>query len=308
MSTPYRPYDGKVSSATRIKQYLLLASLFVIPAKLRIRALYEMDSIYNLFTEQSLYRNLGYWKDSPKTLDEACQAMAQLLGEAAIFGSQDHILDVGFGFADQDLFWMEHFSPKRIVGLDVIPSQVAMARTRIAEYQLEDQIELRLGSAVELPFASDSFDKVVALESAFHFITRENFFRETYRVLRPGGRIATVEPIPMPDQKQSWLTDYLQRTIVATPKENMYPRDTYARKLQDAGFARIQVVSIREHVYQPLMRYLSQRINDPDVMQRMNSLIRGLWRGWIAASDRARSTHGIEGQDYILAVADKPGC
>jgi erythromycin 3''-O-methyltransferase len=306
MSTLYCPSDGKVSGTTRLKQYLLLSMLFVLPVNLRVRALYEMDSTHNLFTERSLYRNLGYWKDCPETLDEACQAMAQLLGEAAAFAPQDCVLDVGFGFADQDLFWVRQFSPKHVVGVDIIPSHVAMARRRIAECQLEDRIELRLGSATEIPFQAGSFDKVVALESAPHFITRARFFQEAYRVLRPGGRIATAEPIPLAGGKQSWLADYLQRAVVATPRENMYPRAVYARKLEEAGFENVEVVSIREHVYPPFMRYLDRRIHDPEIVQRVNGLVRGLWRGWLANSQVDSSTQGVEGQDYILAVADKP--
>lgn len=302
-----RPVNDRVSRTTRARQYVLLCSLFILPIKLRVRALYAMDSTYNLFAEQSLFHNLGYWKDHPSTLDEACQAMVMLLGEAAAFGSQDTILDVGFGFGDQDLLWMEHFSPKRIVGLDIMPSHVTLARRRIRERQLADRIELRVGSATELPFKAGNFDKVVALECAFHFATRERFFREAYRVLRPGGRIVTAEPIPMADNKQSWLAQYLQRSIVATPKENLYSRETYAKKLEQAGFQQIRVASIREYVYTPFMRYLSRRISDPEVVQRVNPLVRQMWKGWIDSSESGGAGHGIDGQDYILAVADKPG-
>lgn len=302
----YRPVSDGVSWITRVKQYLLLCLLFILPIKLRVRALYAMDSTHNLFAEESLFHNLGYWKDHPATLDRACRAMAMLLGEAAAFGPADTVLDVGFGFGDQDLFWMEQFSPKRIVGVDIIPSHVTLARRRIRERRLEDRIEFRLGSATELPFEPCSFDKVVALESAFHFVTREKFFREAYRVLRPGGRIATAEPVPMAGNQQSWLARYLQRSIVATPEENLYPRETYERKLEQAGFRHVRVVSIREHVYAPFMGYLRRRISDPEVVRRVNPLVRGLWKGWIDSFESGGAAHGAEGQDYILVVADKP--
>src|SRR6266516_5296834 len=239
------PPSVKMSSARRFKQYLLLCSLFVLPVKLRVRALYAMDSTHNLFGEQSFYHNLGYWRDGPQTLDEACEAMAKLLGDAAAFGPQDEVLDVGFGFGDQDLFWCENFSPRRIVGLDIIPSHVALAQQRIRTSQMHDRVELRVGSATQLPFGENSFDKVVALESAFHFVTREVFFHEAYRVLRPGGRLVTAEPIPMACSKQSWISGYLQRSMVATPGANQYPRGTYGRKLEQSGFQDVQVISIR---------------------------------------------------------------
>lgn len=300
-----RPFGGDVGRAARARQYLLLASLFVMPARLRVRALYEMDRTDHLFTERSLYHNMGYWKDQPATLDEACHALARLLGEAAGLEPCDHVLDVGFGFADQDLDWFQQFAPRRIVGLDLVPLHVAVGQRRVAERGLADRIELRRGSATALPFDNTSFDKVLALESAFHFVTRERFFTEAHRVLRPGGRIALVEPIPLANHEQSWLAGYLQRSVVATPKENMYPRCTYAGKLMNAGFRGVRVTSIREHVHEPFMRYLVRRIRDPEIVQRINPLVRGLWRGWLDAFASGGSSGG-EGQDYVIAVADKP--
>lgn len=66
--------------------------------------------------EESRYLNLGYWRDKPATLDEAGEAMAALVGEAAGLGPGDVVLDACCGFGDQDVFWVRRFGPRRIVG------------------------------------------------------------------------------------------------------------------------------------------------------------------------------------------------
>jgi hypothetical protein len=93
------------------------------------RDIYELVST-NAFTTRGLYLNLGYWKNA-RTIDEACQALAELVGSTAAMGPGDDIVDVGFGFAAQDVFWMERFAPRRITGLNVTPLQVRTARERV---------------------------------------------------------------------------------------------------------------------------------------------------------------------------------
>ena len=56
-----------------------------------------------------LWRNLGYWKES-RTYPAACAEMATLLGAAAALAPEDDVLDVGFGFGDQDVHWIDVFA------------------------------------------------------------------------------------------------------------------------------------------------------------------------------------------------------
>src|SRR4051812_26966794 len=62
-----------------------------------------------------LWLNLGYWKNA-RTYPEAATVMAALLADAARLGPTDEQLDVGFGFAEQDFFWLERYGVKKISG------------------------------------------------------------------------------------------------------------------------------------------------------------------------------------------------
>ena len=131
------------------------------------RDIYELMST-NAFTARGLYLNLGYWKNA-RTIDEACEALAELVGRAAAMGTGDDIVDVGFGFAAQDVFWMERFAPRRITGLNVTPLQVRTARERVRALGMADRIDLREGSATAMQLPSASCDVVTAIECAMHF-------------------------------------------------------------------------------------------------------------------------------------------
>jgi SAM-dependent methyltransferase len=50
------------------------------------------------------------------------------------------------------------------------------------------------GTAYDLPFADDSFDRVVAAEVLEHLPQDERAMRELFRVLKPGGLVAVTVP------------------------------------------------------------------------------------------------------------------
>jgi ubiquinone/menaquinone biosynthesis C-methylase UbiE len=194
------------------------------------------------------------------------------------------------------------------VGLNITPSQVELARKRVAERGLSERIDLQLGSATEMPFEANAFDKVVALECAMHFDTRAKFFCDAHRVLRPGGRIATTDVIPMkevpPDIKgmkrfKVELVDHVARSLSATPSENLYPREVYAEKMKAAGFENVSVTSIKNDVLVPFVHYLARRQHDQEVVARYNPLLRTMMK-------LIFKNAGKKSWDYVLSAGDKP--
>jgi cyclopropane fatty-acyl-phospholipid synthase-like methyltransferase len=265
--------------------------------------IYELVST-NTYSGQGLYINLGYWKDA-RTIDDACVALAMLVAETAGIGPGSEVVDVGFGFADQDMLWMDRLKPSRITGLNITRTQVVMARERVAARGLTDRVELLEGSATAMPLPDASCDQVVGVECAFHFDTREDFFREAFRVLRPGGRLvladvirARPDPRPFRRRVQAFNWKYFTQKY-AVPEANGDTSDTYAAKLAAAGFAGARVESIRHHVYPGLHHFMA---TDPSMLRRFHLLARLPYKlTLLFSADAVYSAY-----DYVLAVAEKP--
>ena len=267
---------------------------------LPVRWLYRLASTH-AFTERGLYLNLGYW-DGARTIDEACEAMVELVGRTAGITSADEVVNVGFGFAEQDIYWTRRFAPRRIIGLNITPEQVRLARARVRKLGLEDRIDLREGSATATGLPDARCDVVTAVECAFHFDTRERFFAEAARLLRPGGRLVLADSIPSGPDPDPWqnplqaLVFGAARAALAVPRANVYPREVYAAKLAAAGFEAVQVTSIRDQVFPGWHRAL---VEDPGLRRRLGPV------GWLLRSIPAEQMYAPF--DYVLAVGRRQG-
>jgi microcystin synthetase protein McyJ len=249
-----------------------------------------------------LWLNLGYWKEA-RTYPDACVAMVELLGTRAGLQPGDEVLDVGVGFAEQDFVLFERFKVSRITGIDITPVHVDKGRERAAKRGLENQIDIRLGSATAMEFPDASFDRVLALECAFHFDTRDQFVREAFRVLKPGGTIALADMLPVPGKKSSRATAFARR-YGHIPEANLYDREEYSRRLRAVGFGDVVVESIRQDVFPGMANYSRQRVEGN---KKMDEVVVE-----VSEDDRARCRgveiweRGTGLTDYVIASARKP--
>lgn len=141
------------------------------------------------------------WMVNRRTEARGRRVLARLDGRLVLPPSSD-VLELGCGAGGLVALLRERFHPRRLVGTDLDPEQVAAAREFLAARwgSLPPDVEIEETDALELPFSDGSFDAVFAMMMLHHveerhadYARRPQALREILRVLRPGGRLVYSE-------------------------------------------------------------------------------------------------------------------
>ena len=108
-----------------------------------------------------------------------------------------HLLDCATGTGDQLLSLLKH-SPlttkiTQAVGIDLSQEMLGLAKNKLKEKTFDAEVLLEVASALDLPFAKESFDCVTMSFGIRNVLDVNLCLQELYRVLKPGGKLLILE-------------------------------------------------------------------------------------------------------------------
>jgi SAM-dependent methyltransferase len=154
------------------------------------------DSTYSHFTDQVLaaIREEAFGRDIGQNSWLKVEEFDRFISWLAL-APADHVLEVASGSGGPALYLAEQVSCQ-VTGIDANENGIAAAVRSAEQSAPAGRVSFRVADANEpLPFASDSFDGLVCIDSMNHFPDRLAVFQEWCRVLRPGRRAVFTDPV-----------------------------------------------------------------------------------------------------------------
>ena len=250
-----------------------------------LNAVYDKWMLHPLhadFYDHSDYYNYGYTKPDTRSQREASE---NLVTELLNFLPEKTgtILDVACGLGASTRRLLDYYEPDAITAINISEVQLDRARLNAPGVQFLSM------DATHLDFPDASFDSILCVEAAFHFLTREQFLREAMRVLKPGGWLI--------------LSDILGWTSWAKRANRLQNPSAYLDLIARNGFINPQIVDATREC----TRACGERLRRWPAKERRAGRLspRQFVSGWVFAQTYAAFMQ-ISQRYYLLVAAQKP--
>jgi cyclopropane-fatty-acyl-phospholipid synthase len=216
------------------------------------------NAFFELFLDESMTYSCAIFSKGAQTLEDAQRVKRELVAGKLELQPGMRVLDVGCGWGSFAIHAAREHGAE-VLGITLSEPQAQLAREKVAQAGVEEEVEIRVADYRQLP--RSSFDAIASIGMSEHVGERQiDMYAQTlFDLLRPGGlllnhAIAALDPAHEP------LED-LFSTRYVFPDGEPLPLSRVQLAVERAGFETASVEGFRED-YAVTLRHWAQRLDE----------------------------------------------
>lgn len=193
--------------------------------------------------DNSLAIHYGYWDEQVRSFPASLVRMNEVMAEQACILPGEKVLDAGCGVGGSSIF-LAAIRGALVTGITLSPKQARQATANAKEKGVEGKVNFQAMDYCSTSFPDQSFDIVWGCESICYAGNKEEFIKEAWRLLRPGGRLIVADGFVTAFQNNGhpvirqwldgWQVNYLETS------------QRFASFMEKAGFKNISYRNITQ--------------------------------------------------------------
>jgi cyclopropane-fatty-acyl-phospholipid synthase len=224
-----------------------------------IRYHYDVgNEFFGLFLDESMTYSCAIYSKGAETLEEAQLAKLDLIAGKLDLQPGMRLLDVGCGWGSFAIHAAKNYGVT-VTGVTLSPSQAELAREKVAQAGLSEQVEIRVADYRELP--GGSFDAIVSIGMSEHVGESQidNYAKSLFALLRPGGVLLNHAIAALDPDYESLDDEFSMRYVF--PDGEALPLSRVQLAVERAGFHVNHVEGFRED-YSRTLREWTKRLDE----------------------------------------------
>ena len=242
------------------------------------------NDFFALFLDESMTYSCAVFSRGAETLEDAQRTKLELVASKLELKPGMRVLDVGCGWGAFAIHAARHHGVK-VTGVTISPAQAELARERVREAGLAEEVEILVADYRQLPRAS--FDAIASIGMSEHVGDSQIdlYASSLFTLLRPGGLLLN-HAISAMDPDDEPLEDLFSTRYVFPDGETL-PLSRVQLALERAGFHTEHVEAFREDYAVTLDHWARRLDRDLDEAQRLAGAERlRVWRLYLRAAGR----------------------
>lgn len=208
---------------------------------------FEYKHVWNWKLKTSPALHFGYYDENANKHEDAVLRINEIMADKANIKEGSKVLDAGCGFGNS-AFWLIQNRNASVTGISIVNSQIEEANKK-AQKQNIHGVEFITANYLDTPFADNSFDVVWALESQCHSLDKSLFYKEAYRLLKPGGRLVIADSIRSSRQLSPENEKFLKNIFNAWAVPDIDTLEEHRANAVKEGFVNFESSDISKNMF-----------------------------------------------------------